>query len=109
MADKLLDGAEFRFVQTNTTGTVHINIFYPAWATSREPSRLVASGGAAFLQMTLTPSVTRCGLRTYPWDPNGPYTGVARFADEDLCRACYRSLHEDDQPRAFEHDRPDTA
>ncbi|WP_328920677.1 hypothetical protein OG911_28150 [Streptomyces sp. NBC_00208] len=99
--------AELMFIKTVATGTVHIAVRYSPYDLARQPSvGPVISGGAAFVALSVSPTVTRCGKRTYP-QSGRDHLKTGRFADEQLCRACYRTLTEVDQERAFEHDRPE--
>ncbi|WP_282204505.1 hypothetical protein [Kitasatospora fiedleri] len=71
------------------------------------PAMSIAAGLAAWAAGA-RPVIVRCGRPTYPvitprWEP------VGEFADDDLCRACYRTLHPDDQHRAFDHPQPTAA
>ncbi|MFI2348845.1 hypothetical protein ACH492_17710 [Streptomyces sp. NPDC019443] len=68
----------------------------------RQQSKLAPAGP----QLAHRPTVTRCGKRTFPQygDRHG---ATGRFADEDLCGACYRTLTPEDQERAFEHEQPE--
>ncbi|MFJ6559915.1 hypothetical protein ACIQMV_08540 [Streptomyces sp. NPDC091412] len=98
--------AELMFIETVDTGTVHIAVRYSAHDIGRSSSTdRVISGGAAFVAMSITPTVTRCGKRTFPQFERD-HVKNPRFADERLCRACYRTLAPEDQERAFEHAQP---
>lgn len=98
--------AEFRFIKAQATGTVHIAIRYSPHDLGRQPSLGVVTGGAAFAAMAVQPTVTRCGKRTFPQFEDR-HIGTGRFRDEQLCRACHRTLTPADQERAFEHAQPD--
>lgn len=82
-------GAELRFILATRTGTVHIAVWLPPFHPDATPA------------MSLAPVVTRCGKHTVP--VGGRHESVGRFADEQLCGACYRTLAPADQERAFEH------
>lgn len=95
--------AELRFIETITTGTVHIAVRYSPHHLGRQPSIApVISGGSAFVAMATQPTVTRCGRRTFPQFEDR-HLGTDRFADDQLCGACYRTLAPEDQERAFDH------
>lgn len=99
--------AELMFIETVATGTVHIAVRYSPHDLGRQPSvGPVISGGAAFMALAISPTVTRCGKRTFPQFERD-HLKTDRFADEQLCRACYRTLAEADQERAFEHGQPE--
>lgn len=98
--------AELQFIETIATGVVHIAVRYSAHDLGRQPTVSVISGGAAFAAMAVQPTVTRCGQRTFPQFED-KHLGTDRFRDDQLCRACYRTLTPDDQERAFEHAIPD--
>ncbi|WP_371612900.1 hypothetical protein [Streptomyces clavifer] len=88
----LPEQAELRFIEATRTGKVHLAIHLPAHHPEATPV------------MSLAPVVTRCGKFTFP--VGGRHQTVGRFTDAQLCGACYRTLTEADQPRAFEHDQP---
>lgn len=98
--------AELLFVETVATGTVHIAIRYQVHHLTQDKVTEVISGGAAFVALAITPTVTRCGKRTFPQSERD-HVKTGRFRDEQLCAACYRTLAPADQERAFEHARPD--
>lgn len=98
--------AELLFVESLTSGTVHIAIRYKAHHLTEDEVTEVVSGGAALVAMAVTPTVTRCGKRTFPQFERD-HVKTARFADDQLCRACYRTLAPEDQMRAFEHAQSD--
>ncbi|MFE4863255.1 hypothetical protein [Streptomyces sp. NPDC056670] len=111
MPDRLPESAELKFVETLSSGTVDIDVYVPAWARPEPTETLTmgASGGRVLKTMLETPVVVRCGLPTHPNRPvNAKHQYTGRFEDERLCRGCYRTLHEDDQARAFEHETPGT-
>ncbi|MBI0300460.1 hypothetical protein JBE04_39900 [Streptomyces sp. PRKS01-29] len=97
--------ADVLFVETLSTGTVHIAVRTAVHHRSG-PSKTVASGGTALVALATTPTVTRCGKRTFPqFETQHEYT--VRFADDQLCTACYRTLTTADQERAFGHEQPE--
>lgn len=98
--------AELLFVETAATGTVHIAVRYSVHHLEDQGVTASVSGGAAFIDMAITPTVTRCGKRTFPQFEHD-HVKTGRFRDEQLCAACYRTLAPADQARAFEHPRPD--
>lgn len=106
MSEQLPIDAELRFIESRATGTVHIAVRYSAYGLSRQPTLGVITGGAAFAAMAVHPTVTRCGKRTFPQFEDR-HIGTDRFRDEQLCRACYRTLAPADQERAFEHAQSD--
>lgn len=108
MAKKITGTAELLFVEALSAGTVHITVRYrPSdLPRSEEPTRVV-SGGAAWVEMAMTVTWTRCGEATRPQVPDGRHGMTDRFHDDQLCKACYRTLHPEDQPRAFEHRQPE--
>jgi hypothetical protein len=114
MAKPLPDHAELHFVETVATGTVHIEARVPVWATSDEPAETYTMGdgtGRVLASLLGSPTVVRCGQRTFPGHP-GPdarHKFTSRFDDGQLCAACYRTLTPAEQSRAFEHDTPDGA
>lgn len=97
--------AELLFVESLTSGTVHIAVRYEAHHLPEGEVTEVLSGGAALVAMAVTPTVTRCGKRTFPQFERD-HVKTARFADDQLCRACYRTLAPEDQVRAFDHGQP---
>lgn len=106
MAKSIPFDAELRFIESTATGTVHIAVRYSAHDLGRQSTVQVISGGSAFAAMAVQPTVTRCGRRTFPQFEDA-HCGTDRFRDDQLCRACYRTLPPDDQERAFEHAQPD--
>jgi hypothetical protein len=111
-AERIPCDAEFLFVETVRTGTVHIAVKYMPWHDLGEQVGDTVSGGASFIALALAPTITRCGKRTHPGNPSpaAPWRGTDCFSDDQLCAACYRTLHPDDHERAFEHKQPrDTA
>ncbi|MFE2346444.1 hypothetical protein [Kitasatospora cineracea] len=98
---RLPDDAELRFIRTVATGTVHLIITPRERATDTTPAVSIATGLTAWASGA-RPVITRCGAHTQPvittrWEY------VSEFDDDDLCRACYRTLAPADQHRAFEH------
>lgn len=112
MAKPLPDHAELYFVQTVPTGTVHIEARVPVWARP-QPTETIRMGdgtGSMLAAVFETPTVVRCGQRTFPGRADEDrYVFTACFRDEQLCAGCYRTLTPADQSRAFEHDTPDGA
>lgn len=98
--------ADLLFVETVSTGTVHIAVRYQAHHLTDDPSIETVKGGGALVALALSPTVTRCGQRTFP-QAERDHVKTSRFHDEQLCRACYRTLVPADQERAFEHATPD--
>lgn len=99
--------AELLFVESLATGTVHIAVRYSVHDIDESPAAgEVINGGAAFVALAVSPTVTRCGKRTFPQFERD-HEKTARFRDEQLCRACYRTLAPEDQERAFEHAQSD--
>jgi len=97
--------ADLMFVESLATRTVHIAVRYEAHHTTQDEVTETISGGAAFVAMSITPTVTRCGKRTFPQFERD-HVKTYHFHDEQLCRACYRTLTPADQERAFEHAQP---
>jgi hypothetical protein len=112
MAKSLPEHADLFFIETLATGTVHIDARVPVWARADEPTGSVQmnDGTGRFLaEMFETPTVVRCGQRTFPHIPDlskARHQFTTRFRDEQLCGACYRTLTAADQSRAFEHETP---
>jgi hypothetical protein len=100
--------ADLLFVESLATGTVHVAVRYEAHHLAEDEVTEVVSGGAAFVALSISPTVTRCGKRTFPQFERD-HVRTTRFADERLCAACYRTLVPEDQERAFEHDTPNDA
>ena len=99
--------ADVLFIEAAGTGTVHITVRYKPWHEEKGEVRTVSSGGAAFIALMMTPTLTRCGQRLFPNDSeNSRHKFTDRFADSQLCGGCYRTLSVDEQERAFEHEQP---
>lgn len=98
--------ADLLFVETVSTGIVHIAVRYRAYHLTDDDVTEVVAGGSAFVAVAIHPTTTRCGKRTFPQFERD-HIKTARFHDDQLCRSCYRTLHPDDQERAFEHDVPE--
>jgi hypothetical protein len=98
--------ADLMFIETITTGTVHIAVRYEPHHVTNDRVIETIAGGGAFVAMALEPTVTRCGKRTFPQFERD-HEKTRRFRDEQLCAACYRTLADVDQERAFEHGQPD--
>jgi hypothetical protein len=94
--------AELLFVESLTSGTVHIAVRYSVHHLDESAVTETVDGGGAFIALAVSPTVTRCGKRTFPQFERD-HEKTARFRDEQLCRACYRTLAPEDQERAFEH------
>ncbi|MFE5847779.1 hypothetical protein ACFQ7N_39775 [Streptomyces niveus] len=113
MAKPLPEHAELHFIETLATTTVHIEARVPVWATPDEPAETIAMGdgtGRFLAAIFGTPTIVRCGQRTFPHVPDrskARHAFTSRFRDEQLCVACYRTLTPEDQPRAFEHEQPE--
>lgn len=111
MAKRIPADADFRFIQTAGTGTVHLLVLFPDYGPSTDTAASIPMDGSgrALAGLLGTPTVTRCGLRTYPYtqQANARHGFTGRFRDDQLCVACYRTLHPDDQGRAFDHPQPD--
>lgn len=98
--------ADLMFIETASTGTVHIAVQYRPWHLTDDPVIETVEGGGALVALAISPTVTRCGKRTFPqFERDHVKTG--QFRDEQLCAACYRTLAPEDQERAFEHAQPD--
>ncbi|MFF0777046.1 hypothetical protein [Streptomyces sp. NPDC003720] len=106
MSNQIPCDADLMFIEAAATGTVHIAVQYRAYHLNDEPVIETVSGGAALIAMAMSPTVTRCGKRTFPQFERD-HIKTTRFRDEQLCRACYRTLTPADQERAFEHETPD--
>ena len=110
MARPLPEHAELYFVETVATGAVHIEARVPVWSRPR-PAETVRMGdgtGRMLAAIVESPTVVRCGKRTFPGRPNEDrHVFTSSFRDEQLCAGCYRTLTPEDQPKAFEHDTPD--
>lgn len=111
MAQPIPAGADVLFVKALRTGTVHLVVLPPDDGPHDEPAVSIPMDGSgrALAGLLGTPSVSRCGLPTFPHNPsaNARHAMTYRFRDEQLCAACYRTLAPADQPRAFEHATPD--
>jgi hypothetical protein len=104
-AERIPFDADLMFIETVATGTVHIAVRYePHHVTDYQVTETIAGGGA-FVAMAMEPTVTRCGKRTFPQFERD-HEKTNRFRDDQLCRACHRTLHPDDQERAFDHEQP---
>lgn len=99
--------AELMFIETVSTGTVHLAVRYQPHHSIGNEAGEVLTGGAALIAMATKPTVTRCGKRTFPQFEQA-HEKTTRFADDRLCGACYRTLEPEDQERAFEHEQPDS-
>lgn len=106
MTEQIPADADLMFIEAATTGTVHMAVRYRAWHIANDPVIETVSGGSALVALAITPTVTRCGKRTFPQFERD-HVKTTRFNDEQLCRACYRTLAPADQERAFEHETPD--
>jgi hypothetical protein len=104
--EQIPSDADLMFIEAASSSTVHIAIQYRSWHLDDDPVIETISGGAAFVALAMSPTVTRCGKHTFPQFERDHWK-TDRFRDEQLCRACYRTLHPDDQERAFEHRQPD--
>jgi hypothetical protein len=111
MAERLPAGADIRFIRTIGTGTVHLLVLPPDPGPTVEPDEAIPMDGSgqALAGLLGTPTITRCGQHTFPYAPNADarHGFTWRFIDDQLCAACYRTLHPDDQGRAFDHPQPD--
>lgn len=106
MSERIPCDAELMFIEAVSTGTVHIAVQYRPWHVSKDPGIETVEGGGALVALAISPTVTRCGKRTFPQFERD-HVKTNRFRDEQLCRACYRTLASGDQGRAFEHETPD--
>lgn len=97
--------ADLLFVESVASGTVHIAVRYQVHHLDEDAVIETVDGGGALVAMAVSPTVTRCGKRTFPQFERD-YVKTARFSDDQLCRACYRTLTSEDQERAFEHGQP---
>lgn len=115
MAKSLPEHADLYFIETVATGTVHIEARVSVWATPDEPAESIRMGdgtGRVLAALFGTPTVVRCGQRTFPHIADrdkARHVFTTRFRDGQLCAACYRTLTADEQHLAFEHDQPDDA
>ncbi|NUP15452.1 MAG: hypothetical protein HOZ81_04980 [Streptomyces sp.] len=106
MAKPIPSDAELMFIEAAATGAVHIAVRYRSWHLTDDAITEVVDGGAALVALAVSPTVTRCGKRTFPQFERD-HVKTDRFRDEQLCRACHRTLTPADQERAFEHETPD--
>ena len=105
-------GSDVRFVEALRTGTVHLVILPPDDEPDDDSAGILMDGsGRALAGLLGTPTITRCGLSTFPHNPSADarHGMTYRFHDEQLCAACYRTLTPADQHLAFEHATPDDA
>jgi hypothetical protein len=93
-------GAELRFLQHRETDTVHI-VAPPTVGPARE-FRFGEISGEDALDIALGVVRTLC---QYVGRQNIGDDLIISFADDDLCRRCYRALGPY-SARAFEHPRP---
>lgn len=107
-AEPIPPDADLMFIETAATGTVHIAVRYRPYHLDGDPVIETVVGGAALIDLAMSPTVTRCGKRTFPQFERD-HVKTSRFRDEQLCRACHRTLAPADQERAFEHETPDDA
>lgn len=106
MAKSIPSDAELMFIEAAATGTVHIAVQYRSYHIVDDPMvGEVIEGHSALVAMAISPTVTRCGKRTFPQFERD-HVKTNRFRDDQLCRACHRTLTTEDQERAFEHDQP---
>lgn len=101
--------AEFAFIQTVASGTVHIEVRYASYDDPNEDVRARPPEKVPFAEgmhlMLFGSHVVLCGARTFPTtEQTHHYTDC--FDDERLCANCHRVLHPDDVGRAFEHRQP---
>lgn len=99
-------GSDVLFVKALRTGTVHLVVLPPDGGDDEAVVSIPMDGsGRALAGLLGTPTVTRCGLNTFPHNPSrdARHGMTYRFRDEQLCAACYRTLAPEDQERAFEH------
>ncbi|MGW2724770.1 hypothetical protein [Streptomyces sp. NPDC001492] len=112
MAQPVAAGSDVRFVKALRTGTVHLVILPPGGDDDDAGESIPMDGsGRALASLLGTPTVTRCGLNTFPRNPSADarHGMTYRFHDSQLCAACYRTLTPADQHLAFEHGQPDDA
>lgn len=97
--------ADLLFIEASATGTVHITVREQPRHTGPGKILTIGAGQGALAALLSAPTITLCGLRTFPHNPSAGsrHYGVSRFPDERLCGSCHRALHPDDQHRAFEH------
>ena len=106
----LAHGSDVLFIKALRTGTVHLAVLPPDSQDEEAVQELPMDGsGRALAALLGTPTVTRCGLPTFPHNPSRDARhGITyRFHDAQLCAACYRTLAPEDQQRAFDHPQPD--
>lgn len=106
--EQIPSDADLVFIEALSTGTVHIAVRYRAYHLDSDRVIETVDGGGAFVALAISPTITRCGKRTFPQFERD-HEKTTRFRDEQLCRACHRTLHPDDHERAFEHDVPEDA
>jgi hypothetical protein len=110
MAKPLPERADVKFIEALATGTVHLLVLPPDDGSDGEPAISIPMDGSgrALAGLLGTPTVTRCGLNTFPHNPSpdARHGFTFRFRDDQLCGACYRTLTPADQERAFEHGQP---
>ncbi|MFI0901774.1 hypothetical protein [Streptomyces sp. NPDC020983] len=111
MTARLAPGSEILFIEATATGTVHLFVQPPEDEDPPREEIIMDGSGRALAALLGTPTVTRCGKPTFPYSPSrgARHQITYRFADGQLCVSCYRTLHPDDQARAFDHPQPDDA
>lgn len=113
MAKPIPAGGDVLFVKALRTGTVHLVVLPPDDGRDLKPEKCIPMDGSGMALAALpgTPTITRCGLPTFPHNPSADarHGLTYRFHDDQLCVACYRTLTPADQPRAFEHGTPGDA
>lgn len=103
---KIRDTAELAFIQTVSSGTVHIEVRYQTYDSPYEETFEEIPWAEGLYSMFTGPHIVLCGARTYPvGERTHHYTDC--FPDERLCANCHRMLHPDDIERAFRHRQPD--
>lgn len=106
MPEKIRDTAEFAFIQTVASGTVHIEVHYASYDNPFEGTFEKVPFAEGLEKLLTGAHVVLCGARTYPVaERTHHYTDC--FPDEKLCANCHRRLHPDDIERAFRHPQPD--
>jgi len=109
MRKRLPEHAELRFIETAATGSVHFEVWLPRWALPEPTESISPDGSGAMFKALLTaPTIVQCGIRTFP-GPGARHQYTECFYDGQLCARCYKTLHPDDQARAFEHEQPENA
>lgn len=106
----IVPGSDVLFVKALRTGTVHLAVLPPDGGDDEAVGFIEMDGsGRALAGLLGTPTVTRCGLPTFPHNPcrDARHGMTYRFRDEQLCAACYRTLAPEDQERAFDHAQPE--